>query len=225
MQPDHVLEWRRLSEHYREIGDEELRELAAGFSDLTETAQQVLRDELRHRGMGEPQAAAEATGRTYPAAALAAQPLDSITAPLESESAEGESDAPVEYTWKTMLCECNDHEEAWQISATLKQSGIESWIDGPRSRYVMSMTSPRVMVAADQLEQARAVLSRPIPREIIEESRQSIPEFVAPKCPECGAGDPVLESADPVNAWRCESCGRQWSDAAEGQAEETQTSG
>ena len=32
------------------------------------------------------------------------------------------------------------------------------------------------------------------------------------RVPECGAEDPVLESAEPTNAWLCEACGAQWSD-------------
>jgi uncharacterized Zn finger protein len=39
-----------------------------------------------------------------------------------------------------------------------------------------------------------------------------VPEFVLPKCPKCGAEDPVLEGADPVNTWRCETCGKLWSE-------------
>jgi transposase-like protein len=69
-------------------------------------------------------------------------------------------------------------------------------------------------VAADQLEEAREVASRPIPQAIVEQSRMQIPEFELPRCPGCGAEDPLLESADPVNAWLCESCGRQWTDPA-----------
>ena len=56
MQSDPALEWRRLTEHYREMSDEELRELAADFANLTETAQQVLAQEMRSRGLGDPQA-------------------------------------------------------------------------------------------------------------------------------------------------------------------------
>jgi transposase-like protein len=67
-------------------------------------------------------------------------------------------------------------------------------------------------VAADQLEQAQAVLASPIPQEVIEESQIKVPEFELPGCPMCGASDPLLESADPVNEWLCESCGAQWSD-------------
>ena len=51
-----MLEWRRLTEHYREMSDGELYELADDFGNLTDTAQQVLRSEMKSRGLGETQA-------------------------------------------------------------------------------------------------------------------------------------------------------------------------
>ena len=41
------------------MGDEELHELAFEFFDLTDTAQQALRSEMRSRGLGDPQAASD----------------------------------------------------------------------------------------------------------------------------------------------------------------------
>ena len=49
MQIDPMAEWTRLTQLYGEMGDLELRELDP--RDLTEVAQQVLRDELRKRGL------------------------------------------------------------------------------------------------------------------------------------------------------------------------------
>ena len=71
-----------------------------------------------------------------------------------------------------------------------------------------------MLVAADQLEQARAIAAQPIPQEIIEESKTEVPEFELPVCPKCGAADPVLEGVDPVNTWRCEACGYEWTEPA-----------
>ena len=96
------------------------------------------------------------------------------------------------------------------MSAALKRAGIDSWVEQPGRNAV---SGPRVVVAADQLEEAQEVAARPIPREIMERFEQEQPEFVAPRCPACGAEDPVLESADRGNCWLCEVCGKQWSDA------------
>ena len=46
-----VEEWRRLSALYSEMGDIEIEDLADQLNDLTPTAQQVLRDELKKRGI------------------------------------------------------------------------------------------------------------------------------------------------------------------------------
>jgi ribosomal protein L37AE/L43A len=215
MQANPAEDWQRLTEHYREMSDGELERLAAEFVDLTETAQQVLRGELRNRGMGEPRAAGGAPGSSVFAAAPRHDwPADSETGGFESDGAGGreENYLPREYTWKTTLCECEDRAEAWQIYEVLRQAGIESWIEGPGSRR--SLGNPRVAVAADQLEEAREIAARPIPQEIVDLSRMEEPVFEAPRCPKCGAEDPVLEAVEPANAWLCEGCGHQWTEPA-----------
>jgi hypothetical protein len=214
MNTNPIEEWRRLTEHYREMSDEELYELEADFGGLTETAQQVLRDEMKLRGLDRPQLASV---QANPAARPEARSWDLVqdTAQVVEDFEEAEEDASDgearEFTWKTLLCECNEAEEAWQIREVLRRAGIDSWVEG-RSR---DLSYPRVVVAADQLEQARAIAAQPIPQEIIDEFNAPPEEFEPPVCPKCGVEDPVLESADPVNSWLCESCGAQWSDPAE----------
>jgi hypothetical protein len=209
MQPDPLEEWRRLTEHYREISDGELEDLSAQFGDLTETAQQILRDELRHRGLRELRLGNETDhGATW----MPAPPRDAIAA--RADSLEGEDsgeDLPVEFTWKTLLCETDTRAEAWQIYEMLRRAGIESWIDS-RARGLANL---RVMVAADQLDAARAVAAGPVPPDIVEESTAPAEEFELPRCPKCGAEDPVLESVEPVNSWRCETCDAEWTDPVE----------
>ena len=113
MQIDPVEEWRRLTEHYRQMSDGDLQRLAFDFPDLTETAQHVLSGELRHRGLDQPRASDQAstsTGRTQPArSTLPAAPVDDADTLAGTEAAEDEDDgAPREYTWKTVLCECEE---------------------------------------------------------------------------------------------------------------------
>ena len=238
MQADPISEWQRLTAHYREISDEELRELAADFADLTPTAQQALRSEMQSRGLGDPEAVSSRPGlpqtvpelpETPPPENYTPQASDSIveraadafgSGPPElapdTPNPDDEDSGPHEYTWKTVLCNCDTSEEAWQLSEALKQVGIQSWIDGPRPRsgYMsFDLPNPRVLVAADQLEQARAIAARPIPQEIVAESETKVPEFTPPSCPKCGAEDPALEGVDPANTWRCEQCGEQWTEA------------
>lgn len=205
-----MAEWQRLTQQYKEMYDGELEELYANKSDLTEVAQQVLRDEVKKRGLNEPRAAKEELKQRERLAA----PFDGVDS-ATAEGATEESEPPVEYTWKTMLCECDDAEVARQIQEMLREAGVESWIEGPGYSVALEMSSPRIVVAADQLEQAREIISRPIPKEIVEQSKMPVEEYEPPVCPSCGTADPILESADPVNSWRCESCGRQWTEQVE----------
>ena len=195
-------EWNALTAHYRSMGDEELLELAESFADLRPVAQQVLSDEMKLRGLGDPQARGWSRRRPDPVP----------EAGLEGSRLQG----AVEYTWKTPLCQCANPREAWQISEALKRAGIESWVERSNSYTVhaeFEEAPPRVLVAADEVEAARTILEQPIPADIVEESRLGVPEYEIPVCPRCGAADPLLESVDPVNQWSCEACGAEWEDA------------
>ena len=217
MQGNPAADWQRLTEHYREMSDVELLELAAYIVDLTETAQQVLRNEMNYRSLDMPRPSVEAPNPSDPPAIRRwASSITPDTGSVESSDPGSLDDdnRPNEFTWKTMLCECDDRKQAWQIYEVLRQAEIESWIEQPGSRYSLEFSYPRVLVAADQLEEARQIATRPIPQDIIDLSEMDSPEFETPKCPKCGAEDPVLESVEPTNAWLCEACGAQWADPA-----------
>lgn len=225
MQSDPLVEWQRLTETYSKMYDDELLDLAADSVDLTEVARQVLGDEMKKRGLEEQHA--ESTMPNAPSPPAVTQPglgFDPSDAAKEGE----ESDPPHDFTWKTPLCECNDWEEARQLSEVLRRSGIESWTIGPGlySPYAqLDQSSPRILVAADQLDQAREIAARPIPQEIIDQSKTEVPEFEPPVCPKCGAGDPVLEDVDPLNTWKCEACGNQWTELAANLNEDEEKTG
>ncbi len=213
MPSDQGKEWERLTRLYSEKGDDELSELATGFGDLTEIAQQVLRDEMRKRGLQGPSPSGSDRREADPnifgqwGRPFAEQDADdSVT----GDSEDGE-ESGTEFTWKTLLCTCDEREQAWQIREVLQHAGIESWIEAPNAN-AMDVMGPRIMVAADQLEEARAIVERPIPQEIIDQSRVKVEDFVPPSCPKCGAMDPLLESVEPTNTWRCEACDASWSE-------------
>jgi hypothetical protein len=236
MQTDPAMEWRRLAEEYHARSDEELRDLAADFPDLTQSAQQILRQEMRSRGLGDPAAAtATLNADSKPQPSRTASPAvhtqhaisgaapglpDSLggvigRAPriVSDEAAEQEnSGEALEYTWKTVLCECETNEQAQALSTALRQAGLDSWVQWPRE---FSRRYARILVAADQLDRAREIAAQPVPKEVIDESQEDIPEFVEPKCPKCGSMDVVLEGVDIRNHWRCEACENEWSDDAE----------
>ena len=220
-----------MAEHYRAISDLELQELADDFADLTETAQNVLRSEMQSRGLSDPQNA----GHTAPVPAfarkssdepwqgnnVAGDPHTGFSKPTaffgarqpqlvsDSQNPDAAKDGPHDYTWKDYLCECETQQQALELRDALNQAGIDAWIQS------YGLVYPRVLVAADQLDQARAVAARPIPQEIVDALRGEVPEFTVPACPKCGASDPALEGVDPTNLWRCEQCGEEWNDKSE----------
>ena len=220
MQIDPLVEWQRLTETYSKMYDDELLQLAVDSDDLTEQAKQVLSDEMRKRGLELPRAASPArrTSDALLERAAVALGVDPGAPEISPDSTE-ESEEPRDYTWKTPLCGCEDQEQAWQIYEVLRQAGIESWIERPGARHAVvwderMVGNLQVSVAADQLEQARAIIANPIPQDIVEQSKMHVPEFEPPVCPKCGAGDPVLEGVDPVNEWRCEACDHEWTEPA-----------
>ncbi|MGH9607679.1 MAG: hypothetical protein ACRD3N_18475 [Terracidiphilus sp.] len=217
MHIDPIEDWRRLTQHYGAMLDEELRNLAADFGDLTLTAQQALRDEMRKRGLGDPQSPAAAARTEDGHAALRWGPAPAASGE-RSPADQEDNGAADEYTWKTLLCECETGEQALQISEMLRRAGIESWVDA-RSSFLPDPTlaslNPQVLVAADEFDRAREIAAQPIPQEIVELSKIKPEDYEPPVCPGCGTADPVLEGVDPVNAWHCESCGREWSEAGE----------
>ena len=227
MQSDPVEEWQRLTALYGKMGDIELRELASGIGDLTETAQQALRDELKRRGIPEQPPLALLRDKMFVQSRTPDRrtvshfapesPEDEDSGANEEVDADGNVNQKYEYTWKTPLCECDGIQQARQICSILLREGIESWIEGPGSENRFDLPYPRVIVAADQLEQARSFASELVPENVAdalasETGQKDEPSFVSPICPECGAPDPILEAVDPSNSWHCESCGNDWAD-------------
>jgi hypothetical protein len=214
MQADPQEEWRRLTRLYGEMGDLEIRELADQINDLTDTAQQILRDEIKKRGISEsspqPRPVANSPFTHW------TQEEDAAPDPDQSNREPGSSD----FTWKTALCRCESMHEAAARCEMLRRSGVESWIQHPGSRFPIPWADElgagdiQVNVAADQLQLAKAIVAQPIPQDILDQVKeeQSAPAYESPACPKCKAADPILESVEPSNNWLCESCGHTWSD-------------
>jgi len=229
MHTEPTQEWLRLTQEYRDKADEELRELHRDFADLTDVAQQALAAELRSRGLdkqiaGQQQVTTSqnspwAKREPSPFAAIANEAMqggqygsilgNNTMEPVPDEQ-QTDSDEATEFSWKTTLCECEQQDQTYQISEVLRRAGIESWVQSRR----YGLTYTRILVAADELDRAQAIIANPIPQDIIDESHQTVPEYEPPRCPSCGAEDPLLESAEPVNTWKCEICGREWADPA-----------
>jgi hypothetical protein len=220
MPTDAVEEWRRLSTLYGEMGDIEIQELAGQISDLTTTAQDVLRDELKKRGM----TSGTSPGRP-PVPTGAATPTthwdhEHDTA-ADRDLDQSQENHILDYTWKVGLCRCESLDEAAARSEMLRRAGIDSWIQRSGTRFFvpwleLGIGDTQINVGADQLDQARAVIEQPIPQDIIDQLREeaAAPEYELPTCPKCGAPDPILEAVEPSNNWLCDSCDHTWSDPA-----------
>ncbi|HVJ08565.1 MAG TPA: hypothetical protein VM554_09280 [Acidisarcina sp.] len=180
-----LVDYQQLVRHYSSMYDEELQTLAAQYDDLTEVAQQALREELQRRKMDLPQRRQEPSGEV-PAAV-----------PLEVDMA-ADGNALVG-NFRTV-------EEATIAYWALEIAGIASKVVTPQT--------PRLQLAPEDVERAQQVLAQPISDEAMEqyEAARETGDFQSPECPRCGTPDPLLESADPVNEWFCESCGHQWKD-------------
>jgi ribosomal protein L37AE/L43A len=211
MPADPLEEWRRLTQLYAEMGDVEIRELADQINDLTETAQQILRDEVKKRGLSESRS--PEAPKANPSASVHTEPRYYRYQPSDTQTDEDE-DGSHEYTWKTPLCDCESNQEARQRAEMLRRAGIDSWLKAPGASGSLDMTGYQIEVAADQLDQAQAIVTQPIPQDIIDQLKEeeSASAYEPPVCPKCAAADPILESVEPSNNWLCESCGHTWSD-------------
>ena len=77
---------------------------------------------------------------------------------------------------------------------------------GSSGRASYGRRYPRVLVAADQLDQARAIAAQPIPQEIIDDSKTEIAGVSNyPYARSAAPEDPILEAIEPANHWRCEA--------------------
>src|ERR1700676_4705769 len=142
MQDDPFRYWQDLTENYRQMSDGELLELAAKPEDLTDVARQVLRDEMRKRRLNESRPPDVPTRSTFTPRRATVPIMTPLTNPdldvPDSEEAEEDDASSQDYTWKTLLCECSEREQALQLSEALKQAGIESWLEPPKSPVDLS---------------------------------------------------------------------------------------
>jgi hypothetical protein len=223
MAMDPMSEFAELRQNYEQMLDGELEELDRDKNDLSPTAQGVLLEELKKRGLG-------AWGKRE-SEKVERKSVDEAGSDDGDESDEPAPAADAVYdergqfvdtsgkvfTYKTLLCECNEVEWAYQLNELLRRNGIDSWVSVPgRGRNDPGLPT-KVEVGADQLEQAKIVIAQPMPQEIIkmfQEMNEDVQEFEIEHCPACGAEDPTLEGVEPVNQWLCESCGHTWSDEA-----------
>jgi hypothetical protein len=69
-----------------------------------------------------------------------------------------------------------------------------------------------LQLQVDERDASRAeeVMAAPRTTTVANAEKNAVEDFEAPACMQCGSPDPLLESVEPFNTWRCESCGAQW---------------
>jgi hypothetical protein len=186
-------QYQELTALYGSYGDGELVELGHGMADLTEMAQEVLKGELKRRGLAVAPAAAPVEARVL---------TDEDGSDMRSYAAS----APAECTF-----EFEDDRGASAAYYALTVADIEAIVlSGQRAQSTRGeVRGPRVMVTPKDAERAAAILSRPLEGELRPVANEAA-EFAVPRCPACGGEETLLESADPVNQWRCDDCGEVW---------------
>ncbi len=214
---DPMSEFAELRRNYEQMLDGELEELDRVKNDLSSTAQGILQEELKKRGLSvwgkrESEKVMRMVGGDDDVSDEPATAADSVY----DEKGQFVDTRGKVFTYKTLLCECDDAEQAYQLKELLQRNGIDSWVSVPGGGRGFGLPA-KVEVGADQLEQAKMIVAQPMPQEIIDmfsEMKEDVAEYELPKCPKCGDADPILENAEPVNQWLCESCGHMWSDEA-----------
>jgi hypothetical protein len=183
-------QYQELTALYGSYGDGELVELGHGMADLTEMAQEVLKGELKRRGLAIAPAAAPVEARVL---------TDEDVSDMRSYAAF----APAE-----CIFEFEDDRRASAAYYALTMADIEAIVlSGQSTRS--DVRGPRVVVTPKDAERAATILSRPLEGEL-RPVADEVAEFALPRCPACGGEETLLESADPVNRWRCDDCGEVW---------------
>jgi hypothetical protein len=184
-------QYQELVTLYGSYSNEELVELGRGIGDLTETAQEALKGELKRRGLNVPSAGEPAEARV-----LTDEDLQDMRTYAEL--------APAECVF--------DFENERAASAAyfaLTGAGIEAIVVSPTGAKSENR-GPRVVVTPKDAERAATLLSQPSPEELKAATEEASAEFALPHCPACGGDETLLESVEPVNEWRCDDCGHTW---------------
>jgi hypothetical protein len=183
-------EWRHLTALYAEMGDTELLELKASLEDLTEVAQDVLRDEMKKRELWD-------------------LPLPQVDSPDE-EDAEPHSLENLRLAG-AVVGQYDTVNEANLAGYVLELAGIQAVV----VNNTFDLTLPALRVAPRDAVRATTLLGQPISAGVRAdyEATRNLPDFEVPVCPHCHCEEVLLEEVEPCNQWLCEECGHRWADA------------
>ncbi len=176
---------------YGSYGDAELVALARGMADLTDAAQEALKDEMTRRKLDIAASSKRAESREVSDEELLDMRTYAVTAPDEC------------------IFDFESEEAVQAAYYALVREGIRAVVvsgDGVRNDH----RGPRLVVTPNDAKQAAAILSEPSTDALTAEADETADGFALPHCPACGGEETLLESVDPVNQWRCDDCGHTW---------------
>jgi DNA-directed RNA polymerase subunit M/transcription elongation factor TFIIS len=205
-------EWLRLSEHYRQLSDDELVDLARQTSELTDVAQQVLAQEIANRRLKIPP--------EEPAA-----PRSPESQPNSAEDAESPYAEDRELV---VICTVWSLADALKLRRLLDTAGIPFYV-GPEGAFGFDAATSNfanglsVQIMRVGVPWAGQVLQQYFPADEPPEEKADESDNLAIHCPKCHSTKVVFEDLDPgpENSegkptskfkWTCDSCGHEWED-------------
>jgi len=205
-------EWLRLSEHYRQLSDDELVGLARQTSELTDVAQQALAQEIANRRLKIP-----------PEESAAPRSPE-----LQPDSAEDGESPYAEDRELVVVCTVWSLADALKLQRLLDTAGIPFYMGPEKATGVDAVTSNfanglSVQIMQVGLSWARQVLRQYFPADEPPEEKADESDNLAIHCPKCHSAEVVFEDLDrgPENSegkpsskfkWACDSCGHEWED-------------
>ena len=205
-------EWLRLSEHYRQLSNDELVGMARQTSKLTDVAQQALAQEIAKRGLNLPPEESAAPRSPEP------QP-DSVE-DGESPYAEDRELVDIRTVWSLA--------DALKLQHLLDTAGIPFYMGPEKATGVDPVTSNfanglNVQIMQVGVPWARQALQQYFPADEPPEEKADESDDLAIHCPRCHSMEVVFEDLDrgPDDAdgkpsskfkWTCDSCGHEWED-------------
>ena len=205
-------EAERLAQLYASMSDAELEKVAAESEQLTPEAQQALQAELAKRNLEAPSVEKQSEP--------AVEETEARIAPPEPEELDPNR-------W-VMLRRFRDLPEAMLAKGSLESAGIECHLADEnmvRLDWFISnlIGNAKLIVKPEDVHDAEAVLSQPIPEEFEYEEGE---QYEQPRCPKCNSVDITFETLNkpvaygsawlgvPVplksEKWICNDCGARW---------------
>ena len=203
---DPTAEWRFLSEHYRQMSDNELLALARQNSELTDVAQRTLASEISGRG-------------------LKLQPEEPPVPPKPAPQLDPSYDEDRELVEIRTVWSLSD---ALQLQRLLDGAGIPFFMGPEKATSADAVTSNFANGVSVQIMRVGVPWTYQLLRDYTpenepgpkpEEELSQLPVY----CPKCHSEEVVFDrliteaaaatdKSQPKFAWVCDSCGHQWED-------------